>query len=528
MKTITNHLAFRLLLFSVLPAILGPVFVRAQGSTPVTSVVAFKGEQIGAAGEDIRLGVAGPAAIDATGDVAALFALTGTSVKKGATAGIVLFSNSTATIVALSGSSNPITGGTFAKLSDPVLSGSGALAFIGALKAGGSINATNDTAIYVLQSGSLSLAASEGQTVTSGSLSGILSGFSQIAVNNAGGPAFLSKVRYTGGATTGLFATDQSGALQLLVAKGHGDDRLAPKFSAFVPLPFVSGQSRTLDTVNGNAAIVGMLDAPSIAIGLAVSGSTGFDEQILASTSGTIPNLPGVTVKALGEPAVNASATVAFSLALSGSGVNGTNNSAIGLVSASFQGVLVRTGSNAPDITGSSSGLVFKKLSDPVLNNNDAIAFIGTVKTGGTAGATGSNDTGIWSNWDGTLKLVVREGDPAPNATSGTTGSFSIFKQVVLPDVGGPIFLATLRGVPGKANTGVWALAPNGTLELIVKTGDPLDFNGTPKLVKSIGIFQLAPAALGQSRSFEASTADVVFQANFADGTWGIYRVTWQ
>jgi len=226
-----------------------------------------------------------------------------------------------------------------------------------------------------------------------------------------------------------------------------------------------------------------------------------------------------VRIKALGEPTVNANTSVAFHADLIGAGVTGLNNQAIELVTGSTQGIVVRTGTFAPDVSGSNSTFVYKKLSDPVLNNNDHLAFLATLKTG-AGGATGATDTGIWSDWDGTMKLIARKGDPAPGGVGGT---FSSFKQLVLPDVGGPIFLATLGGVPAVQNTGIWAVAPDGTLTMVVKTGATLD----NKTVKSIIVFPLAQGAIGQSRSFDASTGKIVYQANFTDGSWGIYLFEW-
>jgi len=54
--------------------------------------------------------------------------------------------------------------------------------------------------------------------------------------------------------------------------------------------------------------------------------------------------------------------------------------------------------------------------------------------------------------------------------------------------------------------------------------GQQLDFHGTAKTVKSIQIFVQAGGAMGQSRSFEAGTGKLVYQATFDDGTWGIYQ----
>jgi len=98
----------------------------------------------------------------------------------------------------------------------------------------------------------------------------------------------------------------------------------------------------------------------------------------------------------------------------------------------------------------------------------------------------------------------------------------------VLPDVGGPIFLATLSGVPAVQNEGVWALTASKGLVPVVVKGEPLAVGATTKTVKAIGIFQLPAGVLGQSRSFDASTAGLVYQATFTDNTWGIYTATFQ
>jgi len=494
----------------------------ALSATPTTTLIAQKGDPIGNPSDNTTLTMAGPPAVDAAGDIALRVLVSGTTLKKDQREGIVLYTGSTLQMVAKLGQADPITGGTFAKLSDPALSGSGALAFIGTLKKGGTFNGTNDTGVYVSKNGSLFLAAAKGRTAISGTKPKTFTGFDELAIDNAGGVFFFGSIRgQQGGHTPALFGTDANGVLQLIVAKGHGEDRFSSTFFPFRPLPYVQGQSRTVDTVNGNVTVVGKLDNPTQSIGLAVSGTDGFTEKLIADTShsGTIPNLPGVRIKALGEPTVNANTSVAFHADLLGSGVTGLNNQAIGLVTGSTQGVVVRTGDFAPDISGSTSALGFKKLSDPVLNNNDHIAFLGTLKTG-SSGVTGSTDTGIWSDWDGSMKLIVREGDLAPG---GGGGSFSSIKQLVLPDVGGPIFLATLSGVPAVQNTGVWAVAPDGTLTMVVKTGATLD----TKTVKSITIFPLAQGAIGQSRSFDTSTGKIVYQANFTDGSWGIYLFEW-
>ena len=350
----------------LLIALLGSL--QAGPISPITTLVAEKGDPIGNPADNTTLSVVGPPAVDAAGEVALRVFLTGTTLKRNEKQAIVLYSGTTPTVIAKLGAADPITGGTFAKLSDPALSGSGVVAFIGTLKKGGTVNGNNDTGVYVYQSGTLSLAAAKGGVAVTGTKPQTFTSLDQIAVDNASGVAILGRIRgQRGGSTEALFGTDLSGVLQLLIAKGKGANDFAATFFPFRPLPFVSGQSRTVDTVNGNATVVGRLDNPKQTVGLALSGSNGFTEKFLVDTSGTIANLPGVRFKALGEPAVNANGTVVFRGDLNGNGVTGLNNAAIDLITGSTQALVARTGDNAPDTTGSTSSLVYKKLSDPVL-----------------------------------------------------------------------------------------------------------------------------------------------------------------
>jgi hypothetical protein len=306
---------------------------------------------------------------------------------------------------------------------------------------------------------------------------------------------------------------------------GQGPQNIAPSFFPFVPLPLVGGQSRTFDTLNGNGALLGQLDPRyKQTIGVALSGTIGFSVSNLVETSGTVPNLlPTVaTIKSLDEPIINANASVAFEAVLTGSGINSGNNTGIGLVTSGTQGIFWRIGDPAPDATGTSTNGTFAKISDPVLNNNDAIAFVGALKTSGTS-ITSKSDTGIWSNAQGALKRLVREGDSAPGG-----GTFSSFTQIVLPDVGDVIFTATLASVPSGMNTGIFAVAGDGSITLVSRTGTLMPVRSVMKTIKSLQIFQQAPFVLGQSRSFDASTANLVYQATFTDGTWGIYEVAFK
>jgi hypothetical protein len=221
---------------------------------------------------------------------------------------------------------------------------------------------------------------------------------------------------------------------------------------------------------------------------------------------------------------VNANGNAAFYGLLAGGGIVGSAACVATVTGTSYPTVVAQTGTPAPDATGLSTSGTFTKLSDPVFNNNDHVAFIGTLKTSGT-NITSKDDTGIWSDFDGTMKLIVQEGQTEPG---GSGGKFSKFNQIVLPDVGGVVFQATLTGVPSSANQGVWAMTAGG-LKRVVIAGQQLPYrNATQETVKKIAIFQQAANVLGQSRSFDATTQNLVYQATFTGpgSLWGVYKVT--
>ena len=460
------------------------------------------------------LKAAGPAALDTAGDVAILGSLAGWKVVKGADAAILLYTSMECIPIANLGEKDPSTGGIFTKLSDPVMSASGAVAFIGSLKIAGLITKANNTGVYVYKNDGLSLVARAGKPAPTGTAFSVpvtYGTFDEIAINNAGGVAFTGEVVGQGIKAPAFFAADESGALHMLFADFKSsvpNPLLVQSLNAFGPLTFVQGQSRSFDSVGGNAALIGEIDPLFKGnITLALSGVSGFTTSTVAQLGETGGSLGTATIKSLGEPVVNSKSTVAFLAGVTG----GDNKDLICLVS----------GSNLSDVTP--TGQIFTKLSDPVLNNHDHVAFLGTTK----AGANPST-TGIWSDWDGTMKQVVKAGDTAPG---GFGGKFAAFTQIVLPDVGGPIFLATLSGVPKSQSTGLWAIASDETLTPIVVTGDTtntLDFHGVAETVKSLSIFQTAPGVRGVSRSFDASTGNLVFKAGFTDGLWGMYKFTQQ
>jgi hypothetical protein len=178
----------------------------------------------------------------------------------------------------------------------------------------------------------------------------------------------------------------------------------------------------------------------------------------------------------------------------------------------------------APDTTAN-----FLTFSDPVYNNNGAVAFRATLKVA-TGQATSTTATGIWCNSTGSLALVARQGGAASGCPAGAT--FDTFTELALADQGGAtnqggvMMLATLNTSTAAAvtttnNLGIWAVDTTGTLQLIVRTGDTL--NG--KTVTGLAFLPAETTVNGQSRSFAQANGDLVYLATFSDKSTAIFNV---
>ncbi|MCH8148122.1 MAG: hypothetical protein IH987_09050 [Planctomycetes bacterium] len=125
------------------------------------------------------------------------------------------------------------------------------------------------------------------------------------------------------------------------------------------------------------------------------------------------------------------------------------------------------SGDPAPD-TG--AGVVFDHFNSAEIVINDAgqVAFR-SVLVG--PGVNSDNDRGIWSEGNGALSLVAREGSPAPGTAAGV--EFSGVLDPFLSDDGTVGFYGFLRD-PGvnldENHIGIWS-GPPGDLSLIARLG---------------------------------------------------------
>lgn len=232
-----------------------------------------------------------------------------------------------------------------------------------------------------------------------------------------------------------------------------------------------------------------------------------------------------------GPPAMNESLLVAFRAFIMGSdsassSAIGANNSGIWADDGSGIQLVVQAGSPDPY-----TGALFSSFSEPVYNNNNAVAFIGTLREDVTLGVVAFpttqypvvNTIGIWSTDGGSLHLVVRQGDTAPGYNMTSPVLFSSFSQFVLPDQGGVAFLANVVGntIFSTNNQGIWAVDTSGNLQLIMQKGGKI--NG--KTITALSFLTTANAEAGQRRYYAQTTGDLMIKCTFSDSTWAIVRV---
>jgi hypothetical protein len=142
-------------------------------------------------------------------------------------------------------------------------------------------------------------------------------------------------------------------------------------------------------------------------------------------------------------------------------------------------------GTSAPD---AGQGQTFATYFSPVMNPAGRFAFSANLQG---PGVTDENRSGVWSEGDGTIRLVARSGDPAPGAEGLR---FFGLSDVSINSSGRVAFN---KALVDAANTvvghGLWTGVP-GDIRPLVKTGDPahglaagINFNrfGTPLINQS-------------------------------------------
>jgi hypothetical protein len=178
-------------------------------------------------------------------------------------------------------------------------------------------------------------------------------------------------------------------------------------------------------------------------------------------------------------------------------------------------------------IPGEPIGVRFSHLSHPELNARGQVAFSAFINwADGLVGAT--NDTGLWiGDPDGTLRLVVREGMPAPGATNLRLGAITDTTYAI--NNAGQLVLSTYLTQPGMTEAvgrGIWATDRSGELHLIAKVGDTIDVDDGPgvvlRTIQHLVIHDDVHKESGHATGFN-DWGQVAFVAQFTDNSWGVF-----
>lgn len=453
--------------------------------------------------------------------------ITGTTktagIGAGNNAGIWSYAGTTGSLLAQTGVTHApgTTDAIFAGLSDPAVQADGSIAFTGGLK-GGDVTKTpnNSTGVWLRKNGTTGLIVRQSGPAADVS-NATYKQFAQIVTQDVDDVAFLATMAgkdLKASANLGLWGADLSGALHSVIHTGQAitigsAQRTVTAIHVFPTTTKEKGQSRSVDTLNGLLTFGLSFADKASAICVATPTASGFDLESAAATWDTsVPGVANAKFAAFGNPAVNKNGASTSKTTK----ITAANGTGIWLDTGASTSLVARKGDQAAD----GGGAVFATLEEPVLNNNDKVAFIGALLPAKNL-ATAATAAGIWSNTSGAFHLVARQGDTAAGVTGG---KFSEFTQVVLPDAGGPIFLAKLIGVNTNVNTGIWCIGADGLTHLIGRTGDTLDVHGSSKVIKSLSIFTVCPQVVGQSRNFDASTRGMALSVTFSDGSWAIVQ----
>jgi hypothetical protein len=479
-----------------------------------TTLVAASGSA--APGTSTTFATFGPPAVNAIDGVAfnATLPITG-SITKSTNDGIWADdSGGNLDLIAQTGAAAPGTSGVFQTLSDPVYNDTCAVAFRGtlAVASGQATNATS-AGIWSSSSGSLQLVARQGSAAPG--TTGTFATFTSLGLTENAGVIFFATLNTGSGITSannaGIWEGNTTGDLALMLRLGQSVGGKTISKLTFLPIdPYVGGQTRGFN-VNGDLVCNASFSDGTTGI-VTVQGGV----ASIVVVSGDEDTAAGDTFNnyaTFDTPAINDEDHVAFAgtLAL---------NSYTGVTRATQSCVWADDSTGTLQLVAQADGNI-PTLSSPALDNLDDVAFHSVYNFD-----PGQRQTyaGISIGDSESLGYITLQGNQAPGCPTGAT--FAAFTEFALPNNEQVSFLGTLNtnaaaGVTSNNNTGVWAVDNNGNLQLIARTGDVL--NG--KTVTALSFLPTPATVSGNSRSFSATTGDLVYLATFSDKSTAIFNV---
>ncbi len=221
----------------------------------------------------------------------------------------------------------------------------------------------------------------------------------------------------------------------------------------------------------------------------------------------------GATYQGFWPPAIDGG-VIAFraTLTAGAGGVSSANDTGLWLLTPPDAPTLVaREGDPAPG-----APTAFASFGEPVTSQGGRVAFLAKLATG--PGVKGSSSTGIWTDVSGSLALVARQGSPAPGAGGAT---FASFLALCLPEAGGIVFAARLKGTPKSADVGVWVSDAAGHMELVERESFHVSTGSGTKQIRKLDFLPLTPLTGGDSRGF-SEDGTLAMRATYSDKSKGV------
>lgn len=216
--------------------------------------------------------------------------------------------------------------------------------------------------------------------------------------------------------------------------------------------------------------------------------------RMVVLTGEQAPGMPqGVVFDELGRPDINADGYTAFSAVFSGPGVTQANDKTLW---SDRSGSLTQEAREGQQALGLPMMVVYKSFSTPILNDHGRITFEAGLSG---VGVTFENDEGIWSEGAaGILGLIAREGNHAVG-TPANVNHNGIFPPLFNND-GRVLFSGALKGpsVDFTNNAAFWTGFP-GSVALVVREAQQAP-NLPTGVVLKYGSTDIGPALSGTNQ----------------------------
>lgn len=357
-----------------------------------------------------------------------------------------------------------VAGAKMYTVSHALLNEAGSIVIEGTMLGAGA----NDVAVWKDAGGGLQLVSREGDAAPGSGLP--ITRFDDLILNDAGEVALEIFLRGATADTDAAHVSDVSGSLGLSLNEGDVAPGGAAVFKTLHE-PAFDGQGATVTPANlllGTGGVTVDNDT-----GVWRKPAVGLLEEVAREGSPVGPGLPGVNFGHISPRAVaneNGEFAIYAFLAI-GPGVTLNDNAAILAGPPGALAVVAREGQVAPGPTAA----VFSTFAAESINSAGRVAFEANLRTGGGPAVTAANDTGLYTNSSGVLKLIVREGDPVSTCLGAAGGVFSSFRETFVADNGDVFFHAFLTGgaVGSHNDGGFWRWqASDSSLQLVLREGD--------------------------------------------------------